>query len=91
MTRLPIIALVLMACGDASRLTEPNTYRKCSEYSILQQNRATLDLMDPPPPGTPAHVDTTYIMVYEGKSVGLTKEQAARLDTNPTGVCREVM
>jgi hypothetical protein len=80
-----------MACDDASHLTEPNTYRKCSEYSILQQHKATLDLFDPPPPGTPAQVDTTYIMTHKGKSVTLTDAQAARLDTDPTGVCREVM
>jgi hypothetical protein len=74
-----------MAC-DASRITEPNTYRKCAEYSVspihhvsfVGQDNTTTD-------------SVTYVMTYEGRDVLLTSEQAARLDTDPTGVCREVM
>jgi hypothetical protein len=35
--------------------------------------------------------DTTWIMAHNGREVVLTNAQAARLDTDPTGVCREVM
>jgi hypothetical protein len=81
-----VLVMSLMACGDASRLTEPNTYRKCSEYSIKPIVTHTLDF------GTEiTERDTAYIMRYGDRSVTLTDAQAARLETDPTGVCREVM
>ena len=80
------LAITLMACGDASRLTEPNTYRKCSEYSVRAEHVVAFDMSL-----IETITDTTYIMTHNGKSVALTNAQAERLDTDPTGVCREVM
>lgn len=79
------MSITLMAC-DVAQIVDSNTYRKCAEYSVspihhvsfVGQDNTTTD-------------SVTYVMTYEGQDVLLTSEQAARLDTDPTGVCREVM
>lgn len=86
-TTLAIAAIAcLIGCGDAGQIMEPNTYRKCSEYSLQRQRIASFDMHT-----LEVTVDTTWVMTYQGKAVTLTPAQAKRLDTDPTGVCRDVM
>lgn len=83
---LCLLVVLLTACGDASRIMEPNTYRKCSEYSYRPTITNYLDLRT-----SQVTTDTVWVMTYQGKSVNLTGTQAERLNTDPTGVCKEVM
>ena len=76
----------LIGCGDAGQIMEPNTYRKCSEYSIKLVRTKTLDFRT-----EKTTEDTTWVMTYQGRPVTLTDAQAKKLDTDPTGVCMDVM
>lgn len=81
---LLFLAIGLMACGDVSRIVEPNTYKKCTEYSVSRNRHIYLGESD-----TKDSVE--WVMTYDGKYVLLNSVQSARLETDPDSVCKEVM